>query len=73
MSEFKASTGVSSQFTLPDYYNWKPFFTIQPIEATRTKQLKLWCDLIVAYFDYYKDIHTFIPSTFGTHSLTYSY
>ena len=65
MSEFKVS--AAGTFALPDYYDWKPFFTIQPIEATRAKQLKLWCDLIIAYFDYHKDVHTFVPSTFGTH------
>ena len=76
MSKFKIS--AAGTFALPDYYDWKPFFTIQPIEATRAKQLKLWCDLIIAYFDHHKDVHTFVPSTFGilsqllTHSLTHS-
>lgn len=33
----------------PPFYNFKPFFTLQPVQQTREKQLKLWRDLIVGY------------------------
>mmetsp|Transcript_19820 Transcript_19820/g.36906 ORF Transcript_19820/g.36906 Transcript_19820/m.36906 type:complete len:99 (-) Transcript_19820:24-320(-) len=36
-------------FTPPEFWNFPPFFTLQPVEATRTKQLALWKDLILRY------------------------
>lgn len=43
----KAKTSV--QFDFPEYYSFPPFFTIQPVLATREKQLSLWRDLILRY------------------------
>ena len=36
-------------FSLPEYYDFPPFFTVQPNANTRAKQLRLWSELIVAY------------------------
>jgi ESCRT-II complex subunit VPS25 len=36
-----------SQF--PEFYSFPPFFTIQPVEATREKQLTLWRELILNF------------------------
>lgn len=52
-----------NSFILPDFYNFKPFFTLQPVIATRQKQLKLWRELIIQYH-ISTNIFTMIPSTF---------
>ena len=36
-------------FAYPDFYNFPPFFTIQPVLATREKQFVLWRELILKY------------------------
>lgn len=33
----------------PWQYNFPPFFTLQPNEDTRKKQMDAWCDLVLAY------------------------
>jgi ESCRT-II complex subunit VPS25 len=38
----------------PEFYSFPPFFTIQPVLATREKQLALWRDLIVRYHTQHK-------------------
>jgi ESCRT-II complex subunit VPS25 len=38
----------------PDVYNFPPFFTIQPVLATRNKQLELWRALIIQYCTVHK-------------------
>ena len=44
-----------------DFYNFPPFFTLQPVAKTRAKQLNLWRDLIL---DYYRknEIYTLVIS-----------
>ena len=39
----------SFDFNPPEFWNFPPFFTLQPVEATRMKQLSLWKDLILKY------------------------
>ena len=41
-------------FIPPVFYNFKPFFTLQPVLETREKQLKLWRELIVSYQVHHK-------------------
>jgi ESCRT-II complex subunit VPS25 len=36
-------------YAYPDFYNFPPFFTIQPVLATREKQFALWRELILKY------------------------
>ena len=42
----------------PEFYNFPPFFTIQPVLETREKQLALWRQLILDYHTFQK-IKTF--------------
>ena len=44
----------NEEFTLPSFYNFKPFYTLQPVQATREKQLRLWRDLITSYHMHHK-------------------
>ncbi|WCJ21737.1 Vacuolar protein sorting-associated protein 25 [Euphorbia peplus] len=36
-------------FKLPQFFNYPPYFTLQPVRDTREKQVKLWKELIVDY------------------------
>ncbi len=46
---FVMSGFSDDSFRLPSFYKFKPFYTLQPVQATREKQLKLWRDLIISY------------------------
>ncbi|KAJ2706992.1 hypothetical protein FB645_001133 [Coemansia sp. IMI 203386] len=37
-------------FQFPEMYNFPPFFTRQPNEATWREQRRQWCELILAYY-----------------------
>lgn len=45
---------TQGDFTYPEFYSFPPFFTIQPVEATRQKQLALWRELILGYHTQHK-------------------
>ncbi|KAK9115651.1 hypothetical protein Sjap_014598 [Stephania japonica] len=36
-------------FKLPHFFNYPPYFTLQPIRDTREKQVQLWKELIIDY------------------------
>ncbi|CAM9213413.1 unnamed protein product [Ectocarpus fasciculatus] len=36
-------------YSPPECWNFRPFFTIQPVKPTKDKQLKLWKDIILEY------------------------
>ncbi|XP_010268243.1 PREDICTED: vacuolar protein sorting-associated protein 25 [Nelumbo nucifera] len=36
-------------FKLPHFFNYPPYFTLQPIRETREKQVQLWKELILDY------------------------
>ncbi|KAG6513564.1 vacuolar protein sorting-associated protein 25-like isoform X1 [Zingiber officinale] len=36
-------------FKLPQFFNYPPFFTLQPVKETRDNQVKLWKELILSY------------------------
>lgn len=36
-------------FKLPHFFNYPPYFTLQPVRDTREKQVQLWKDLIIDY------------------------
>lgn len=40
---------AKKDFSYPEFYNFPPFFTIQPVLATREKQLALWRELILRF------------------------
>jgi len=33
-----------------EFYDFPPFFTLQPVESTRTKQLQVWRRIILSWF-----------------------
>ncbi|KAL7565288.1 hypothetical protein ACA910_014579 [Epithemia clementina (nom. ined.)] len=39
----------ATTFQFPEFYSFPPFFTIQPVLATKEKQLALWRELILNY------------------------
>lgn len=53
----------SFNFTPPEFWNFPPFFTLQPVEATRAKQLTLWKDLILKYH-MEKNVHSMTLAEF---------
>lgn len=36
-------------FKLPQFFNYPPYFTLQPVKETREKQVQLWKELIIDY------------------------
>lgn len=50
----QVSSSSSSSFAYPDFYDFPPFFTIQPVLTTREKQLELWRNLILQYHTVHK-------------------
>jgi ESCRT-II complex subunit VPS25 len=38
-----------AKFEWPEFYSFPPFFTLQPVEETRKKQLDMWVDLVVRW------------------------
>ncbi|BAT99681.1 hypothetical protein VIGAN_10118300 [Vigna angularis var. angularis] len=44
-------------FKLPHFFNYPPYFTLQPVRDTREKQIQLWKELIL---DYCKTQKTFV-------------
>ena len=44
-------------YSPPDFWSFKPFFTIQPVLETREKQLLLWKTIIINYCQYNKINH----------------
>ncbi|KAK4742412.1 hypothetical protein SAY87_000413 [Trapa incisa] len=36
-------------FKLPPFFNYPPYFTLQPVRDTREKQIQLWKELILDY------------------------
>ncbi|XP_074283427.1 vacuolar protein sorting-associated protein 25-like [Silene latifolia] len=36
-------------FKLPNFFNYPPYFTLQPVRETREKQIQLWKELIVEF------------------------
>lgn len=59
------SIGNNSTYglVLPEYYSFKPFFTLQVIKETRIKQINLWITLILSYHKHHK-LTQMIPSSF---------
>jgi ESCRT-II complex subunit VPS25 len=53
----------SFAFSPPEFWNFPPFFTLQPVESTRVKQLALWKDLILKYH-MERNIHTMTLAEF---------
>jgi ESCRT-II complex subunit VPS25 len=41
-------------FEFPQCYEFPPFFTVQPVQATRHKQESLWCSLILDFARHFR-------------------
>ena len=52
MSDF--AKGILAEYVPPPFYNFRPFYTLQPVMGTREKQLKLWRELILQYHSFHK-------------------
>ena len=48
-SSSSSASSLAAPFKYPDVYHLPPFFTIQPVAATREKQLGMWCDLLARF------------------------
>lgn len=49
-----ATPSMDRDFQFPPHYDFPPFFTLQPVKATRQQQEKLWMDLILSYCRHFK-------------------
>src|SRR5256885_13006929 len=58
-------------FDWPWEYNFPPFFTIQPNEDTRNKQLDAWKSLLVGYCTFHR-IYQLDVADCSTHPLFYN-
>ena len=47
MAGFESSS--QGEWVPPAFYNFRPFFTLQPVQQTKEKQLKLWRELVMGY------------------------
>uniref|UniRef100_A0A7S0NBG2 ESCRT-II complex subunit VPS25 n=1 Tax=Pyramimonas obovata TaxID=1411642 RepID=A0A7S0NBG2_9CHLO len=45
---------MSEEFVFPVFYNYPPYFTLQPVTDTLAKQKQLWKDLILQYCKHFK-------------------
>ena len=55
---------MSGGFEPPKHWGFPPFFTLQPTEETRLKQLRLWRELVLAYHERQGLYSMGAPSTF---------
>ncbi|EUB56628.1 Vacuolar protein-sorting-associated protein 25 [Echinococcus granulosus] len=57
---------ANEEFSWPWQYDFPPFFTLQPNEETRHKQMDAWCQLVLSYFQSKKlfsvDVSTLMTS-----------
>jgi len=52
-----AAVSTASDFKFPEFYSFPPFFTVQPVLATRQKQLRMWSELILYYLAAHHQSH----------------
>eukprot|EP00897_Mesotaenium_endlicherianum_P007107 jgi/Mesen1/6424/ME000329S05585 len=43
-----------ADLAFPQFYNYPPYFTLQPVKETRERQVQLWKDLILKYCKHYR-------------------
>lgn len=46
---------MTTSFEFPAFYNYPPYFTIQPVEESRAKQISLWKTLVTRYCEHEKE------------------
>jgi ESCRT-II complex subunit VPS25 len=49
----KGKAVAVAPFDYPDVWFMPPFFTIQPVEDTKQRQLQMWTDLLIKYARHY--------------------
>ena len=59
-----SSVAAAAPFDVPKYWQFPPFFTLQPVLETREKQLKLWRELILTYHEHARLYSMGPPSSF---------
>ncbi|KAI8819178.1 ESCRT-II complex subunit-domain-containing protein [Fimicolochytrium jonesii] len=45
----KTPKQAAGSYIFPSIHDFPPFYTIQPTISTRTKQLQLWCEILLQY------------------------
>eukprot|EP00697_Spironema_sp_BW2_P006568 gnl/Spiro4/2016_TR969_c0_g1_i1.p1 gnl/Spiro4/2016_TR969_c0_g1~~gnl/Spiro4/2016_TR969_c0_g1_i1.p1 ORF type:complete len:183 (+),score=44.10 gnl/Spiro4/2016_TR969_c0_g1_i1:66-614(+) len=50
---------TTSTFVFPPFHNLPPFYTLQPVLATRKKQLELWGELVLRFCEHH-NIHRIV-------------
>eukprot|EP00793_Prasinoderma_coloniale_P002432 PRCOL_00001914-RA len=48
-TETGSAGGAPGAFEFPPHFAYPPFFTLQPVEQTRARQLSMWTELVLAY------------------------
>jgi ESCRT-II complex subunit VPS25 len=51
---YTSSTSTSDSFQFPPYASFPPFYTLQPNQQTRARQLELWSSLITSYSTHHR-------------------
>ncbi|CAI5460866.1 unnamed protein product [Closterium sp. Yama58-4] len=55
-SHHSAAPVSGTAFSLPRFYDYPPYFTLQPVKATRERQVRLWAELIVAWCRHHRTL-----------------
>jgi ESCRT-II complex subunit VPS25 len=53
----------TTKYNPPDFWSFKPFFTLQPVLETREKQLNCWTSLILGYCSF-NQLNRIDPASF---------
>lgn len=53
----------TDEFSKGDFRNFKPMYTLQPVKATRDKQLKQWSSIVMSFCKT-KDLQKINPADF---------
>ena len=48
-TETGSAGGAPAALESPPHFAYPPFFTLQPVEQTRARQLSMWTELVLAY------------------------
>ena len=50
-----------TEFSLPDWYEFPPSFTLQPVQQTQQRQLAMWCSLVLRWAAHHRT-WTLVPT-----------
>ena len=60
-----SKSGSSGAFIWPEFWNFPPYFTLQPVPETQQKQKELWRELIVAYCRHHRIFFIDVEGSFA--------